>query len=355
MTVTTPLFAQLAGPTYWLPQQASDVSEAVDAHFYFIYWINVFFFVGISAVMVYFILKYRRRTPNQEPLPSPAHNTVLELTWSIVPTIVVIGLFYVGFVTYVELMNPPKETFKVNVLGKRWFWTFTYPKTGLVGADDNDLAELHVPANVPVELTMTSEDVIHCLYIPALRTKKDVVPGRYSKLWFNCKIPDTYNIFCAEYCGTGHSEMYARLVVHKDMKEFEEWEKQRQQKIQNLPPVELGKYVYKTKGCVSCHSIDGKAGTGPTWVGLWGDKNHHVYKPSTGGTTPIVVDENYIRTSIEAPNADVRAEATGFPFGKQSVMPSFEGRLSPKEMTGIIEFIKTMEKGPYQDPSKKQQ
>jgi cytochrome c oxidase subunit 2 len=340
----TILATELSGKTYWLPEQVSDVAAKVDHHFYLLYWLCVGLFIGITGALVLFVVKYRRRTPDQEPLPSPSHNAVLELTWSIIPSIVCLVLFYIGFVTYQELMTPPRETFKVNVIGGKWQWEFQYPKTGLVGASDDKaaLAELHVPPNVPVELTMTSKDVIHCVYIPALRTKKDVVPGRYSKLWFDAKVPGVYNIFCAEYCGTSHSEMYAKLIVHKSMEEFEQWEKNLIAAIQRKPPLELGEYVWKTKGCRGCHSIDGTVGTGPSFLGIWGDPNHRGYIPSTGADNqPITVDENYIRTSIEEPNSVVREG-----FGRVTAMPTFKGRLSDKEMNGIIEFIKSLGKKP---------
>lgn len=330
-----PLFADLAGKSYWLPQQASQAAAETDVHFHFIYWLNVFFFVGISALLVFFCVKYRRKTPDQKPLPTPSHNTVLELVWSIIPTLVCIALFYVGFVVYQDLMEPPKDTFKVNVTGKKWAWNFKYPLSGL----DSD--ELHVPANTPVELIMTSEDVIHSLYIPVLRTKKDVVPGRYSKMWFNAVTPGEFNIFCAEYCGTSHSEMFAKLVVHSNMDEFNKWQKSLEEKLNNLPPVELGKYLYKAKGCIACHSLDGVKGTGPTFKGLWGmSKEEHItYKPSTGQKAPTTVDENYLRMSINEPNDEVRDG-----FGTVTAMPSFKGKLTDKQINGLIEYMKTLGK-----------
>ncbi|HQR42949.1 MAG TPA: cytochrome c oxidase subunit II transmembrane domain-containing protein, partial [Gemmatales bacterium] len=126
------LFADLAGKSYWLPAQGSQAAAETDVHFQFILWLNYFFFVSITGLLAYFCVKYRRRTMDQKPLPAPSHNTVLELVWSIIPTLVCIGLFYVGFIVYQDLMEPPKETFKINVLGGKWNWEFTYPKTGLL-------------------------------------------------------------------------------------------------------------------------------------------------------------------------------------------------------------------------------
>lgn len=268
----------------------------------------------------------------------------MEITWSVIPTIVVIGLFYVGFVVYQELMIPPRETFKVNVVGQRWFWQFKYVQSGL-----DDANELHVPANTPVEVTITSTDVLHSFYIPALRTKKDAVPGRYSKLWFQARSfsnqVEEYNIFCAEYCGTSHSEMYAKLYVHPTMESFQEWVKKKELEIEKLPPVKLGEYVWKTKGCRGCHSLDGTAGTGPTFKGIWGDRNHRAVRPATGETVTFTVDENYIRESVNEPNALVRE---GFPA--PSAMPSFKGRITEKQLNGVIEFLKTIGQGATPPP-----
>jgi cytochrome c oxidase subunit II len=328
-------FSDTHGRGYWTPTALSEVAEKVDAHFYFILWLNVFFFVGISALMAYFVVKYRRRTPDQKPLPSPSHHNLMEITWSVIPTIVVIGLFYVGLVVYQDLMIPPRETFKVNVTGERWNWQFKYMQSGL-----EDANELHVPANTPVELTITSRDVLHSFYIPVLRTKKDAVPGRYSKLWFQARAlsnkVEEHNIYCAEYCGTSHSEMYAKLFVHPTMESFQDWVKEKEKLLEEMPPIKLGEYVWKTKGCRGCHSLDGTVGTGPSFKGLWADKAHRTLKPGTGQMTPpFPVDENYIRESVNEPNAQVRE---GFP--SPSAMPSYKGRLSEKQIQGVIEFLK---------------
>jgi len=330
---------EVAGRTYWMPFELSEVAEKVDAHFYFLTWLTAFFFFGITGLLVYFVVKYRRRTPDQKPLPSPSHHNLMEVTWTVIPTLVVIGLFYVGMMVYQDLMTAPRETMKISVTGQRWFWQFQYMQAGLTDAN-----EIHVPANVPIELTLTSTDVIHSFYVPVLRVKKDVVPGRYSKLWFNAR-NDTgkvqmYNVFCAEYCGTSHSEMYAKLYVHPTLEDFQTWVKKKEEDIQNLPPVKLGQRVYEIKGCRGCHSIDGKAGTGPTFLGLWGSTNHRVIDNTDRQTKTIDVNENYIRMSIEEPNLHIRE---GFP--NPSPMPSFKGRLSPKEMTGIIEYLKTLGQG----------
>jgi cytochrome c oxidase subunit II len=323
--------SEIKTDSYWVPFQLSEVAGEVDRHYYFLVWLTAFFFFGITGLLAYFVWKYRRRTPNQKPLPSPSHHNLMEITWTVIPTLVVIALFYVGLMVYQDLMIAPRESFKVNVTGQRWSWSFKYVQSGF-----DDANELHVPANTPVELTLTSTDVLHSFYIPALRTKKDAVPGRYSKMWFNARTPGTYNIFCAEYCGTSHSEMYAKLIVHKDMDDFQNWVKFMEGEIEKWPPFKLGKRVYETKGCRGCHSLDGSKGTGPSFKDLWGSRAHRTLDPTTGRLSdPFSVTENYIIESVEEPNAQVRE---GYP--SPSAMPSFKGRLTAKEKVGLIEFLK---------------
>lgn len=338
---TTP---EVMNKSYWVPVQLSEVAEKVDGHFYFLIWLTAFFFFGITGVLAYFVWKYRRRTPDQKPLPSPSHHNLMEITWTVIPTLVVIALFYVGLMVYQDLMIPPRETFKINVVGQRWFWQFQYVQSGL-----QDANELHVPANTPVEVTITSTDLLHSFYIPALRTKKDAVPGRYSKLWFNARNTsgkvEEFNIFCAEYCGTSHSEMYAKLYVHPSMEDFQKWVRTKEEMILKLPPVELGKRVYEVKGCRGCHTIDGTSSTGPTFKGLWGDQNHRVIDNTDRQSKPIDVNENYIRMSIDEPNLHIRES-----FPNPSPMPSFKGRLKPEEYIGIIEYLKSINKPGQQTP-----
>jgi cytochrome c oxidase subunit 2 len=315
--------AQSDGRSFWLPPPVSTTAAGVDRVFYFIFWIAAFFFALIVVLMILFVIRYRRRTPKGESTEdAPSHNTPLELTWSIIPLLIVFGIFYIGFKGFLDMSVAPANAYEVQVTGQKWKWLFTYPNGHV---DEN----LHVPVDTPVQLVMTSEDVIHSFFVPDFRLKKDVVPGRYSKAWFEAKEPGTYQIFCAEYCGTSHSDMLASVIVH-EAGGFEKWLAEAADFLATLPPAEAGERLYNQRGCAQCHSIDGKSGIGPTLKGLFGKKE--VMKDGT----QLVADENYIRESILEPQAKLVA-------GYEPVMPTYQGRLRDDEITVIIAFIKSLD------------
>ena len=308
------------GPTFWMPVQGSTGAAGVDSVFYFILWIALFFFALIVGVMVLFVLRYRSR-PGREPEPSQTHNHLLELTWTLIPAALTVVIFGFGFRKFLDLSTSPANAYEILVTGQKWKWLFTYP-SGYV--DDN----LHVAIDTPVQLLITSEDVIHSLYIPDFRVKKDAVPGRYSKVWFRATVPGEHQIFCAEYCGTGHSDMLAQVVVHPPG-EFEQWLATNADLLDKLPPAEAGARLYAQRGCSQCHSVDGAASVGPTFQGVFG----HLVPLKGGSSAPA--DENYLRESILEPQAKIVA-------GFEPVMPTYKGRLSDREITAIIEYIKTL-------------
>jgi cytochrome c oxidase subunit 2 len=305
----------------WFPTQGSTTAADVDWLFYFILWISTIFFVGIMVTMGIFVAKYRRR-PGQTEQPSPSHNNALEITWSVIPSLLVLLIFYFGFKGYLDMTVPPGSNYEIQVTGQKWKWLFTYPNGHI---DDN----LHVPGDVPTRLVMTSEDVIHSLFVPDFRVKMDTVPGRYSYLWFKPQEPGEHTIYCAEYCGTSHSDMISKVIVHPPG-EFETWLADIAAAELNASPVDAGRRLYQTRGCAQCHSIDGKPGTGPTFLGFFGRPH-----PLVSGET-LSADENYIRESLLEPQAKVVA-------GFNPVMPTYKGRLSDKEIGAIIEFIKSLQ------------
>ncbi len=309
-------------PSFWLPRAASTSAQGVDRVFALVYGISLVFFLLIVALLVVFVLRYRRR-PGHEVADSPSHNTPLELAWTIVPLALVVVIFWQGFKGFLDLSTPPANAYEILVTGQKWKWTFTYPN-GWV--DDR----LHVPVDTPVRLVLSSEDVIHSLYIPSFRVKKDAVPGRYTKEWFQATVPGEYDVFCAEYCGTGHSDMHTTVVVHPPG-EFEKWLEGASNVFAKLTPAEAGAKLYASRGCAQCHSVDGRPGTGPTFKALFG---HEVLLE---GGKRVVADENYVRESILDPQAKVVA-------GFQPVMPTYQGRLKDREITAIVEYLKTIEK-----------
>jgi cytochrome c oxidase subunit 2 len=309
-------------PSFWLPGAASTTAQGVDRVFALIYGIALVFFLLIVALMVVFVVRYRRRA-GREAGEGPSHNTLLELAWTIVPLALVVVIFWQGFKAFLDLATPPANAYEVLVNGQKWKWTFTYPN-GYV--DDR----LHVPVDTPVRLVLSSEDVIHSFFVPSFRMKMDAVPGRYTKTWFRATTPGQYDVFCAEYCGTSHSDMRTTVVVHP-AGEFEKWLEDASNLLAKLPPAEAGARLYATRGCAQCHSVDGRSGTGPTFQGLFG----HPVPLREGGS--VIADENYLRESIVAPEAKVAA-------GYQPVMPTYKGRLKDGEITAIIEYLKTLEK-----------
>lgn len=310
------------GASFWMPPQVSTVAADVDWLFNFILWISVFFFVLITAGMVYFVVRYRRNAARPEADRTPTHHTALELTWTGIPLVLVIVIFFFGFTGYLDMSTPPANVYEIQVTGQKWNWAFQYPN----GYIDSNL---HVPVDRAVQLVMTSADVIHSLYVPAFRIKTDVVPGRYSKAWFEATAPGEYDLFCAEYCGTSHSDMISKVVVHP-AGEFDAWLEQASNFLETMSPVDAGRKLYQARGCQQCHSADGSAMTGPTFLNLFGRRE------ATVGGEMVTADENYIRESILEPNAKVVA-------GYEAVMPTYQGRLSDPEISAIIEYIKSLD------------
>ena len=306
--------------SFWMPPQSSTVAPAVDMVFDFIFWVSAVFFVGIVLTMVYFVVRYRRR-PGVAPAETAHHNTALEVTWSVIPLILVGVIFFLGFKVFLDMSTPPANAYEVNVTATKWAWTFTYPN-GYI--DEN----LHVPVDHPVRLLMQSEDVLHSFYVPAFRVKMDVVPGRYTHTWFRAVEPGEYVIFCTEYCGTGHSDMLSNVIVHPPG-EFESWLEDASNFLATLPPDEAGAKLIKSRGCPQCHSVDGSSGIGPSFTDLWGGTH------ALADGSMITVDENYIRDSVLDPQKQISA-------GYEPVMPTYQGRLKDEEITAIIAYLKTL-------------
>jgi cytochrome c oxidase subunit 2 len=320
--VNSGLLAQ-GGDSFWMPPRASSVAPAVDFVFNYIMAICAFFFALIMVLLVVFLIVYRRR-PGVEPGPAPSHSTPLEIFWSVIPLGLVVSIFYFGFTTYMEMKNPPRNSLEIGVVAQKWSWAFQY-------ADGTVTDKLHVPVDRPVRLTMQSRDVIHSLFVPAFRVKMDVVPGRYTQAWFKAVTPGEWDLYCAEYCGAGHSDMLSKVVVHKPG-EFERWLEESAKAAGSMSPAQRGEKLFRTRGCGACHSTDGtpKTGGGPSLKGVFG----HAVKVSKGDPVESA-DENYLRESIVEPNARL-VEGFG------PIMPTFKGQLKDSEISDLIEYIKTL-------------
>jgi cytochrome c oxidase subunit 2 len=306
---------------FWMPTNASTFAENVDGLYDFLYWLSVISCVGIFIVIAFFIVKYKAadRGQNEVGDNTSHHNTALEITWSVIPLFILIFVFVWGFKGFVEMRTPPKDTLEIHAKAMKWSWSFTYP----TGYQDPNL---HVPIGKDVRIILRSEDVLHSLYIPAFRTKMDVVPGRYTDLWFNATKKGEYPIFCAEYCGTSHSDMLAKAFVH-EAGGYEQWLAKAD--IFEGTPAELDKKMYNERGCKTCHSTDGSKLVGPSWKGTWGAER----KFADGSTGKV--DENYVRESINDPSGKI---VEGF----APSMPTYQGQLSDDEINGIVEYIKSL-------------
>lgn len=306
---------------FWMPTNASTFASDIDSLYHFLYWLSVVSCGGIFLVMAYFVVRYKAgdRSHNEVGDNTSHHNTALEITWSVIPLFIVIFIFVWGFRGFVDLRTPPKDTLEIHAQAKKWNWLFSYPG----GHKDPNL---HVPIGKDVRIIIQSEDVLHSLYIPAFRTKMDAVPGRYTDLWFNATKPGSYPVFCAEYCGTSHSDMLATAVVHEEGG-YKQWLEE--VSVFKGSPVELGAKMYDERGCKTCHSTDGSTLVGPSWKGIWGTDRRFA-DGSTGK-----VDENYIAESINNPSGKI---VEGF----APSMPTYQGQLTDEQINGIVEYIKSL-------------
>ncbi|MCZ7587025.1 MAG: cytochrome c oxidase subunit II [Deltaproteobacteria bacterium] len=309
------------GGTFWMPPQASTVASGVDETFYFIYYLSVFFFIVIVAAMAFFALRYRFRS-EKDRTSGVTHHTGLEIVWSVIPSILLLAIFLWGFTGFVDLSVPPGDALNVRVTGQKWLWSFSYPDAGVTSN------ELVVPEGRAVKLTMSSRDVIHSFYVPDFRVKRDVLPNRYTVVWFKTEKPGEHHVFCAEYCGTNHSRMLTKVRVLARA-DYDKWLAETASAGEGMDPVAFGEQLFTQKGCNACHTVDGTKRIGPPLNGIFG----HTVGLIDG--TSVTVDDNYLRQSLMDPASQV---VQGF----APVMPPFKGQLKDKEVDALIDYIKSL-------------
>ena len=291
----------------------SNTAGKVEGAFLFIVAACVVLLAIVTICMVVFLIRYNRKRH-----PRPEHveeNLLLEVIWTIIPTILVMLMFYFGWVDFAYIRNPPKEAMTINVTARQWSWLFEYDNGK--GSD-----VLNVPLGRPVKLIMTSADVLHCLFIPAYRIKEDCVPGMRTHLWFTANEIGTYDIFCTEYCGVGHSHMRSKVVVMTP-DDFETW--------RSVPPgktiADLGLQIMQTKGCLGCHALDGTPKVGPSLRDLLGRKETVI---AAGRETNIVVDAVFIRDHILNPQS---VTVKGYP----PIMPQIP--MTGQELDAVVAYF----------------
>jgi cytochrome c oxidase subunit 2 len=334
----------------FLPPQSSTIADSIDELHYFVIISTMLGAVLVTLVGGWFLLRYRQGRVLSHPEDYDV-GAKPPLWMKIASVAVLFTLFVVwwaiGMRQYLELRIAPQGTFEAEVIAKQWMWKYAYPEGG------RSIAALYVPARRPVKLTLTSRDVIHSFYVPEFRIKQDVVPGRYTTVWFEAKTAGVYEILCTEYCGTGHSVMRGQVIA-LEPSDFDRWlagedlgapiPGQRYEEpwvvgetapAQELDLVRIGERAASAQGCFCCHSVDGTPHLGPTWAGFYGS----VVPLADGGTA--LADAAYITESMMDPRVKMHV-------GFQPLMPSYLGRIRPGETAAIIAFIKSLRKVPFE-------
>jgi len=307
------------------PESASTMASRVDSLYFFLLGVSIFFSLLIAGLIVVYAVKYRRRAADSVGSEIKG-GLVLELTWTIVPLLITMVIFVWGASVFFAMARPPDETINIYVVGKQWMWKFQH----LDG--QREINELHVPVGRPVKLIMTSEDVIHDVFVPAFRIKADVVPGRYTHLWFQSTKPGRYRLFCAEYCGTKHSGMIGQVVV-MDPSEYQTW---LSGGAAEGSLASAGAKLFQDLACNTCHRPDAQ-GRGPVLEGLFGKP----VRLQNGET--LTVDEAYVRESILQPAAKITS-------GFQPIMPTFQGLVTEEQLLELIEYVKSLHELPQVQP-----
>jgi len=306
--------------------QASNFVQGVDTAFIIILGISFFFLIGLTVVMIYFIYKYNRK---RNPVATQIHgSTTLEIIWTVVPFILTLVMFYYGWAGWKPMTKAPEDSMEITVYGRMWNFSFEYE-------NGKRTDTLFLPKDQPIKLNLMAMDVLHSLYIPAFRVKQDMVPGMENNfIWFIPQREGTFELFCAEYCGLQHSYMYTYVEVMEEAA-FNDWLVDTTQVAAvNLDsPTATGKRIMQNIGCFACHTIDGTKLVGPSFKGIWGS-DHTVVTGSD--KRQVLVDEEYIKSSIYDPNADV---VDGFSKG---LMLSYQGQLSEDDIVNITEYLKTL-------------
>jgi cytochrome c oxidase subunit 2 len=302
------------------PEQASTIAPRTDGLLFFLLSITTFFVVLIAGLILYFMIRYRRRSANE--VPAGIHGSLmLESVWTVIPFLISMVIFFWGASIFASLTRPPDDALQVNVVGKQWMWKVQHMN------GRREINELHMPVGRPVRVTMTSEDVIHSFFVPAFRTKQDAVPGRYTWMWFEATKPGTYHLFCAEYCGTLHSGMIGKVVVMEPAA-FQAWLSGSEAGEAPLSAAAAGERVFTRTGCPSCHAAVPGA-RGPALAGLLGST-----VKLRGGRT-VTADEGYVRESIFNPTAKVVD-------GYDAIMPTYQGLLTEEDVMQLIAYLRSL-------------
>jgi len=299
------------------PQKASSLAANVDALYIFLLIVSALMTALIFTAVIYFATRYRRR--RRVPAEQIEGSTPLEITWSAIPFAVFMVIFFWSAVVFFKSRTPPRDSTEIYVVAKQWMWKLEHAE------GQREINELHVPVDRDVKLIMTSQDVIHSFFVPAFRMKQDVLPGRYTVVWFRATRPGTYHLFCTQYCGTQHSGMIGSIIVMEPA-QYEAW----MSGGSSGPLSATGEKIFAELGCATCHRTDTQ-GRGPNLQNVFG-------RPVLleDGRT-VVADENYVRESILDPGAKI---VNGF----KPIMPTFQGLVSEEQLNALVAYVKSLSK-----------
>jgi cytochrome c oxidase subunit 2 len=307
----------------FIPERASNFADQIDLIFYTLTILTVIFTVIVLAAMAFLTLRYQRGNKVDRSNPQH-HNLPLEIAWSTPPLFLGLAVFVWAAIPYTQIFRAPDNAMEIFVIGKRWMWHMQHSN----GVRENN--ELHLPVGVPVRINLISQDVIHGLFVPAFRVKRDALPGRYNQMWFTPTKTGKFHLFCTEFCGTGHSQMGGWVYVMEPA-EFQAWLQNEGKKVvmAKQTPEMLGQVLYDQLACGGCHDHDALGG-GPSLVGLYGSK----VRLKDGRT--VIADANYLRNSIINSSEDIVERY-------QQVMPSYKDQLTEEQLLNIIAYIKSLD------------
>jgi len=298
------------------PREASTIAPYMDALYFFLLGMTVTGVILVGAIVTTFSLRYRK---SKSPVATQIEgSTLLEATWTIIP----LGIFLVAFVwgalLYFRIYTPPINSMNIYIVGKQWMWKAEHP------GGQHEINALHVPTGQPIQLTMISQDVFHSFSIPEFRIKREVIPGRYSTVWFQATTPGEYHLFCTQYCGTNHSVMIGTITVLSPS-DYKKWT---EESTSGMSLAQNGERLFASMGCNACHSGNAAA-RGPNLAAVYGSKLQ-----LTNGSS-VLVNEAYLRDAILNPSQHVTA-------GYAPIMPTYQGQISEDGLIDIVEYLKTL-------------
>jgi len=299
------------------PAEASTISPYTDALYFFLLLMTIFGTIFVGVLVFVFSVRYRR---TKHPVATQIEgSTLLEATWTIIPLAIFLVVFVWGALLYFRIYNPPANAMNIYVVGKQWMWKAEHP------GGQHEINALHVPTGRPIQLTMISQDVFHSFSIPDFRVKREVIPGRYTTVWFEATTPGTYHIFCTQYCGTQHSGMIGEVTVLTP-EDYDKWTKQ---STSGMSLAQNGERLFASMGCNACHSGNAAA-RGPNLAGVYGSR-----LTLTNGSQ-VLVNDAYLRDAILNPSQHVTA-------GFAPIMPTYQGQISEDGLIDLVEYIKNMQ------------